>query len=212
MDKNKTALILGASGLVGSYLLQNLLNSSVYSKVYILGRSHLRITHDKLIQLTGDLLSDAFLEETPIVDHVYCAIGTTRSKTSDLQKYKEIDFGIPNRFGQKALSKGAQAISVVSSLGANSKSKMFYPRIKGLMEEAIIDMGYNSYYIIRPSLITGPRKEERFAEKISAVIMDTLSFLIPKKYKAVTAERIAKKMEQMIVSNAPSSIISSEEI
>ena len=106
-------------------------------------------------------------------------------------------------------------MAVVSAIGADPKSKIFYNRTKGSMEQAVLNSGIERTYILRPSLITGSRNEKRFGEKFSAVVFKILSPLFIggfKKYRAVKAESIAKRMVRLANSNAPSRIVESNEI
>lgn len=193
----KEALILGASGLVGGELLPLLLNDAVYERVYAYGRTALNITHPKLVQETGDLLADNFFKGKPAVQDVFICIGTTRSKTPDLNQYKKIDYGIPVAVTQWAVDVGVEKVVVLSAMGANPNSKIFYNHVKGIMEKELKAINPKGLYIVRPSLILGKRKEFRFGEQLGKVLFKVFSFLIPRKYKGVQAKAIAVRMHAL---------------
>jgi uncharacterized protein YbjT (DUF2867 family) len=191
---DKSAAIIGASGLVGSHLLQELLLDKHYDKIYSLSRSSLNISHSKLQEVTGDLLTDDFWLNIPAVDDMYCCIGTTRAKTPDLNTYKNIDFGIPVNAAKAGLAHKMKSFVVISSVGANAESKIFYSKIKGLMEEELKKLPIPNLVIVRPSFILGDRKEKRMGESIGIFLIRIFNFLIPEGYKGIQASLIAKAM------------------
>lgn len=198
----KTALILGASGLIGGHVLDLLLADGRYNQVRILGRTKLEKNHPKINQFTGDLfqlenLSDAFKN----VDDLFIAIGTTRAKTADKKTYAAIDFGIPVAAAKLAEAAGIQNVCVVSSMGADPESRIFYSQLKGQMEDKIAELAIPNINFVRPSLLLGHRNESRAGEGISAFIMTNLDFLIPNKYKAINGQTVAATMVHL--ANAP---------
>ncbi|MGK0406617.1 MAG: hypothetical protein ACJAZH_000432 [Roseivirga sp.] len=188
------AILLGASGLVGHFLLTELLNDSDYSKIEIFSRSPLGLNSPKVTEHIGDLLSEEFWPDYLEADAVFVCIGTTKAKTSDMETYKAIDFGIPLKAAALSKKGNVKHFSVVSSIGADAQSRNFYLKTKGQMEAAIADLDLPSFYFLRPSMILGPRQEKRFGENIGKIITSKLSFLFPAKYKGVEAADIAKAM------------------
>ncbi len=207
----KKVVILGASGLVGSFLVKDLCNSDEISSVLSIGRKSIKYDHPKLDERLGDLLDEAFWDFKVEVDIVYICIGTTKAKTPDESRYRAIDFGIPVNATKWAIAQGGTLVSVVSSMGASPKSSNFYLRTKGEMEEAIQKMAIESH-IFRPSMILGPRKEKRLGERIGKVVMNFLKPLIPANYKPVEAKDIAAKMMQESMLRPESQLILSKEI
>lgn len=206
----KKAVILGASGLVGSFLIKELLASKEIEKVYALGRSDLNIDHPKLEQHLGDLLSDEFWDIDIKADLIYVCIGTTQKKTPDQDLYQKIDYGIPVQAGKWAKAKGFKRLLVISSLGADAGSSNFYLRTKGKMEEALLKSEINTV-ILRPSMILGPRQEKRILESLGKGLFKLLNPLIPKRYRGVEAEDIAKAMFRLsLADNAPEIIFSDD--
>lgn len=206
------AAILGATGLVGSHLLQMLLEDDYYDQVIVYGRRSTGIEHPKLREILGDLLDDDFFEQGIKAEDVYCCIGTTQSKTPDLSVYKKIDYGIPVRAAKAGLTGGMQKFLVVSSMGANPSSKTFYSRTKGQMEAALQRMAIPRLHLFRPSLLMGERDENRLGENIAAALFKVFGWAIPKKYKGIQASTVARAMHHVARNLYDKEIIESDEI
>ncbi len=192
----KTAVVLGGSGLVGSQLLQQLLNDDEFIRVRALVRRPLAITHPKLETLLVDFNDyTAFQQKLGKGDCIFCCIGTTHANVAgDKAAYRKIDFDIPvnaARFGKEA---GFQQYLLVSAMGANPKSYIFYSRLKGEVEEVIATFGFSAFHVFRPSFLLGYRIEKRTAERIFKSLAKTLAFLIPSRYKPIEAADVAKAM------------------
>ncbi len=206
------AIILGATGLVGGHLLDLLLAGGDYDEVLVLARTSTGREHPRLQERIGDLLHDDFFKEPLEAEHIFCCIGTTQSKTPDLTLYKHIDFGIPVKAAQAGLRGGMHKYLVVSSVGANPKSKMFYSRTKGQMEESLMKMSIPRLHIFRPSLLMGERDEFRLGEKIGSLIVRAFGWAMPAKYKGISAERVARAMYTVARSVSEKEIFESDEI
>ena len=190
------ATLVGATGLIGSYLLEELLDDSYFGTVRILIRRPLNITHPKLEKKIVDFNdSDSLLVALSNNDVLFCAIGSTMKKVKgDREAYRKIDFDIPVNLARFCKMVGCEKFILVSSAGANSKSRNFYQRLKGETDEAVKSVGLKTVHIMRPSLLLGERKEFRFGENIGKAVMTSLSFLIPEKYKAIQGKDVAKVM------------------
>ncbi len=206
------AVLLGATGLVGGHLLDILLEEDTYDEVLVVGRSSTGRKHPKLKEKLGDLLSDDFFKEPLECQHMYCCIGTTQSKTSDLTVYKHIDYGIPVHSAAAGLKGGMQKFLVMSSLGANPKSKMFYSRTKGQMEETLRKMSIPRLHIFRPSLLLGKRDETRLGEKVGVAMNKVFGWAFPAKYKGISAVRVARAMYVVANSTSDKEVYESDEI
>lgn len=211
----KTAIILGATGLTGGILLQNLLKDNEYKKIIIFTRKSVKIKSPKIEEHIVDLLSLETEKSKFIADVVFCCIGTTTKKTKDKLLYKAIDFGIPSKAALLSEENKIKTFIVMSSLGANANSTIFYNKTKGEMEAEVLSKKIENTYILRPSLINGNRKENRFGEDLGNIITKVINpFLIGKlkKYRSIKATTIAKGM-QSIAKNLPKeNIISSNYI
>lgn len=190
----KTAMVAGASGLVGSALIKRLTESTEYGQVHILVRKELDLAHPKLVQhiIDFDQLEDLTFDF--ITDDAYCTLGTTISKAGSKTAFVRVDHNYVCTFAEKAIEMGATGFFVVSSMGANQESGIFYSKVKGRMEDDLKKIGFPRLGIFRPSLLLGPRMEKRAGEKFAGWLMTSLDFMIPAKYKAIDVDKVAKKM------------------
>lgn len=195
--QQKTAIILGATGLTGKLLLQLLLKDNRYGKIKLFSRSSSGIVNPKVEEYLGDVIGlDAFENEF-MADEVFCCIGTTKSKTPDKEMYKRIDFGIPTKAAKLCKANGINTLIIVSALGANPKSNIFYNRTKGEMEDVVIRLQIPKTHILQPSLIGGKREEKRIGEWLFKQLMKVANLVLAgplKKYKSIHPNDIAKAM------------------
>lgn len=191
-----TATIIGATGLIGNYLLEELLKDDFYHTIRILIRRPVEINHPKLEKKLVDFAdAESFRLALEGSDVVFCAIGTTQKKVKgDKAAYRKVDYDIPVNAARFCKMTGCETFVLVSSVGANSKSNNFYLQLKGEVEDAIKEVGLKSVHFMRPSVLLGDRKEFRSGEKISKCIMSAFSFLIPSKYKPIHGKDVAKAM------------------
>ncbi|OWP83271.1 NAD-dependent epimerase/dehydratase family protein [Flavobacterium davisii] len=190
----KTAIILGATGLTGSYLLDLLLKSEDYEKVKIFTRKSTGKKHPKLEEFIGDILSLEKFSKDFKADEVFCCIGTTKAQTPNKDQYYAIDYGIPVSAAKLSEQNQISTFSVISAIGSNPKSSVFYSQTKGKMEESVLKHNISNILIYRPSLIYGKRKDKRLAEKIATILINGLQFLFigkMKKYRAITGQELA---------------------
>lgn len=193
----RKALIVGATGLIGGYCLQALCDSPYYSEVAAIVRKPILKTHRKLtiIQSNFDNLQN---DVSNIQAHdIYCCLGTTIKKAGSQEAFRNIDRTLVITVAELMRKQGSEQFLVISSMGADGSSKVFYNRTKGEMEEALKAIGYPCLRIIRPSLLLGKREEFRLGEKIGVILTPVLKpFLIGslKKYTPVEAESVAHFM------------------
>lgn len=193
----RKALIVGATGLIGGYCLQSLLDDPGYSGVTAVVRKPILKTHRKLkavISKFSNLETD--LANTQAHD-VYCCLGTTMKKAGSQDAFKQVDLSLVVTVAELMRKQGAEQFIVISSMGADKNSRVFYSRVKGEMEQALQQLDYPCLRIIRPSLLLGKRNEFRFGEKIGAWLTPVLKpFLMGslKKYRPVQAESVAEFM------------------
>lgn len=195
-NKMKTALILGATGLVGKEVLKQALEDPIYSKIKIIVRSPQEIQHSKLEELVIDFRKMEQYENEFAVDHVYCCLGTTIKKAKSKEKFRLVDYEYPLLAAR--LSKGrAEKFLIISAQGANANSPFFYNKIKGELERDLIALGLPNLIIFRPSLLLGDRQEDRPMEKIAGKMMRLINPLFSgplKKYAAIEASYVAECM------------------
>lgn len=196
-NMKKTAIILGASGLTGGLLLQKLIDDNRYSTIKLFSRTRIEGLPNKAIQFIGNLLELEQFSSDFTADEVYCCIGTTAKKTPDKKLYKKIDYGIPVAAAKLAKENDIPTFLVISAMGANKTSSVFYNRTKGEMEQGVLQQGIKNTSILRPALIGGERNERRVLEKIGIVVFKIIQplFIGPlKKYRIINAESIAQAM------------------
>ncbi len=189
----RTALLAGASGLVGKQVLQQLLASDHYSKVTALVRKPLTVKHARLTEQIIDFESLA-QQRLPKVDDAFCCLGTTIKVAGSKDAFRRVDYGYVLAFAASARQAGAEQFLLVSAMGANSKSGVFYSRVKGEVEAAVSQLGYASVSIIRPSMLTGDRGEHRLGERLVLAISGPISALIPARYRPISDVAVAKAM------------------
>jgi uncharacterized protein YbjT (DUF2867 family) len=190
----KTALLAGSTGLIGSQLLDLLIHEDRYEKVIALSRKPLTIQHPRLVNLIVDFDKLHQVAVSLKVDDVFCCLGTTIKKVKTKEAFRKVDFDYPLALAKITKEEGAYNFLLVSALGANKTSAIFYNTVKGEVEEAITDVGFDSLHIFRPSLLIGPRVEQRPREEAAKVIYKYLNFLIPKKYKGIESTKVARAM------------------
>ena len=199
------AIIAGASGLIGSKLVEILLTSPEYDEVVILVRKTTGLQHKKLIEIVIDFDRLEEYKEQINGHAVFCCLGTTNNKTPDKAVYRKIDHYYPIMLAKFALANHVGQYHLVSSLGANSKSAAFYTKLKGETEDDIKAAGLKTLHIYQPSFLTGDRKEFRLIEKIIIplwYVIDPLLFGNLKKYRSIPAKPVAMAMyKQSIINN-----------
>lgn len=192
-----TALIAGGSGLVGGFLLRQLLDTPEYDRVVALGRRTLELSHPKLTQVTGDFAALDKVTADLRCDDAFCCLGTTIKQAGSQDAFRAVDHGAVLAFAWAARRNGAGRFFVVSSLGAKAKSRVFYNRVKGETEAALQVLNFKTLGIFRPSLLLGPRTETRPGERIGAAMMWLAEPLLLgrlRKYRAIEAEVVARAM------------------
>lgn len=188
------ALLAGSTGLVGGLLLEQLLHDNHYEKVIALSRKPLGREHPRLVNLIVDFDNLESQAHEMKADDVFCCLGTTIRQAGSQPAFRKVDHDYPLQLARITRDRGAGQFLIVTALGSNKSSGIFYNRVKGEVEEAIGKIEFPSYHIFQPSMLLGPRKEDRAGESIGKSVMKIFGFLIPKKYKAIEASRVANAM------------------
>ena len=209
---NKTALILGSSGLVGKELLDLCLKSEVYEKVITPVRAPLAIQDEKRIELIIDFEMPPWEDLFP-VDHVYCCLGTTIKKAGSKSNFIKVDHDFPLAFAGAAKKWGVEQFSVITAAGVSANSKIFYNKVKGELESNIKALDLKGTLIFQPSLLLGNRNEFRLGERVFSAFAKILSWITPSSIKAIHCKKVAKSMlEKTISAKDGFDIISNKEM
>lgn len=213
--EQKTAIILGATGLTGSILLDKLISDERYRKIKVFSRNHLPQKSDKVEEYLINLFELEKVADLFTADEVYCCIGTTQKKTPDNDTYRMVDFGIPATAAKLSSRNKIKTFQVISAMGADEKSRFFYNRVKGEMEGAVLEQHISNTYILQPSLIGGNREESRPFEFVWKKIMSVGDHLLVgnlKKYRSIHPGTIANAMIYLANNEYKSGRIPSDEI
>ncbi|NMH70865.1 oxidoreductase [Bacillus sp. RO3] len=203
MQMTKVALVAGATGLVGSHLIDILLKSPEYIKVISFVRRKSGVEHDKLDERVIPFDQMKLLPHEEI-DDVFCCLGTTIKKAKSKDAFRKVDYEYPVQLGKLAKEHGAKQYMVISAIGASSGSPFFYSRVKGELEEDLIALYFPVLHIFRPALLLGERDEFRLGEKAGEIISRALRPVLAgklKRYRSISGRQVAYGMYR--VANDP---------
>ncbi len=193
----RTALVAGASGLVGGHVLRLLLEDKGYERVTSLGRRELPLANRKLTQRVVDFDRLAEVADFPRVHDVFCCLGTTIRKAGSQEAFRKVDFAYVLELARMAVRHRASQFLLVTALGADPQSRVFYNRVKGEVEEAVRRLQFDGIHIFRPSLLVGRRAEFRLGEGVGFVLSLVVSWALIgglRKYRPIRAEAVARAM------------------
>jgi uncharacterized protein YbjT (DUF2867 family) len=196
-NAKRTALIAGASGLIGGHCLTLLLENENYSNVISIGRRALDITHSKLEQHVVDFNKLENYEDLFKVNYVFCCLGTTIKTAGSKEKFRLVDSVFPIKMAQLAQSNDVEVYSIVTAMGANAKSSIFYNQVKGEVENELETLDIPTVHILQPSLLLGDRNESRTGEAIAQAIFKVINPIFVgklKQFKGIPGKRVAEKM------------------
>jgi uncharacterized protein YbjT (DUF2867 family) len=200
----RTAAVLGATGLVGERVTRLLVLDARWSSVMTVGRRRALVEGPTLTQIEADILADGPWLDALAVDDVFCCLGTTIAKAGSQAAFRAVDHGAVVRAAATARRRGASQVLVVSALGADDGSRVFYNRVKGEMEAAVIALAYPACQIFRPSLLLGPRAERRLGERLAAHLSKPIRPLLGK-YRPIHRDAVAAAMVR-IAATAPAGL------
>ncbi|MGI4871618.1 MAG: NAD-dependent epimerase/dehydratase family protein [Janthinobacterium lividum] len=210
----KTALLAGATGLVGSALLPLLLASDRYTKVIVVGRRSVALEHPKLTQVITELSQLEAVRLRLIADDVYCCLGTTQAQAGSKAAFYEVDFLYVVQLAALTAANFAAQFLVVSSLGAATDSRFYYSRVKGEVEAAVRQIPFRAIHIFRPSLLLGERVRPRLGERLGAALLRVVGPLLRGswyKYRGVPATTVAQAMLRAAAEDSSGSQVHSSE-
>lgn len=215
--QNLVAIVAGGSGLTGSYLLKELLANPDFQKIKILSRRPLNLEHPRFeVILVEDMTQLNPSDPRLKADLFFCCLGTTIKKAGSQQKFREVDYVAIKRFGEAAKQQEARGFILISAMGASVDSRLFYNRIKGETEKAILGLQIPRTVIFRPSLLIGDRHESRFFEHLALQLVRKVSPLLSppiQKQIGTKVDLLARRMvEESRSLRAEAKIIPAQEI
>jgi len=193
----RTALLVGASGLVGGHCLDALLADPAYTAVTVLGRRELGRQHAKLRQRVVDFDRQEEIGRAAAGDDVFCCLGTTIRTAGSQAAFRRVDFEYPVAVASAAAAAGARQLLIVSALGANPGAATFYSRVKGEVERAVAALRFRGVCIFRPSLLLGKREEFRLLERAALLVAAPLSLVLQgplRRYRPIAASTVGAFM------------------
>lgn len=196
----QTALIAGATGLVGEQLLQRLLSGTAYAQIKVLTRRPLALKDPRVIEIMTDYSGLDTLGGQWRADDVYCCLGTTLKQAGSKAAFERVDYQMVLDLARATKAQGAKQFLVISAAGTSATSPSFYSRVKAHMEQDVATVGFDVVHIVRPSLLLGARTQSRPGERVSQILMPALSPLLQgslKKYRAIRAEDVAAAMLEL---------------
>ena len=193
----RTALVAGASGLVGGHVTRLLLADPRYDRVTVLTRRELPLANKKLVQRVVDFDHLAHVADFPRVHDVFCCLGTTIRQAGSEAEFRKVDYTYVMELARVALRHRAAQFLVVTAVGADPRSRVFYSRVKGELEDALRRLQFESMHIFRPSLLVGARARSRPAERIAMIVSPLVAWMLVgplARYRPVPAATVARAM------------------
>lgn len=210
---SRTAVLAGATGLVGREILRGLLADSSVSAIHVLGRRAPAASHPKIAVHTVDFRS---IPPLPSIDEVYLALGTTIKVAGSQEAFRAVDFDANLAVARAALAAGAKHAGLVSAIGASARSRTFYSRVKGELEDALSALAFEGLVIARPSFLAGDRESlgqpVRTGEGIALAVSRLLGPLVPRGYRPVKADVVAKALLARVPIAIGRSVVASSEM
>lgn len=198
----QNAFVFGASGLVGSFLTDLLKKDTHYNTIKVFVRKPMAELHSGIEQVVTDFENLEQVSNELGDGIIFCCLGTTMKKAGSKEAFYRVDFEFPATIAEMGKQAGVKVFVLISSIGADSLSRIFYSRVKGEIEKKIDEMGFEKLIICRPSVLDGPRNEFRIGEKIGLALMKLLSFAMVgkwKKYRPIKASAVAHAMAKLAV-------------
>ncbi len=202
----RTAIVAGASGLVGEHLLRRLLASGHHERVVAFVRGPINIVHRRLEQRTIDYERIGRMSAFPRAEDVFCCLGTTIRKAGSPEAFRKVDVEYVVRLAEVSVRAGASQFLLVSSVGADPRSSNFYLRCKGEAEESVRALPFRGIQIFRPSFLVGHRRERRAGEALGVAAARLVSFAMlgpARRYRPIRADDVAKAMASVARESPP---------
>ncbi|MDA3890217.1 MAG: NAD(P)H-binding protein [Salinivirgaceae bacterium] len=212
-NEKMKAVILGGTGLVGSELVKELVEHEGFSELILLARRQTGLNHKKIKELVINFDKPEEWNHLIKGDVLFSTFGTTIKKAGSQEEQYKIDYTYQLQIAQAASNNRMKSFVLVSAIGANAKSGMFYNRIKGELDEAVKILSFSNISILKPSFLAGDRQEKRVAERVGSIVLSVLKYLpFVRKYRPIHAKIVAKAMINAALLNAVKTVYTGEEI
>ena len=191
------ALIAGATGLVGGFLVRHLIASNLFDELIVVIRKGSKFHREGVSVIEIDFDHPTDYKDKLKADVVFCCLGTTMKKAGTKERFYKVDFTYPFELAKLTFENGARQFNIITASGASTRSLFYYSRVKGEIEKAISQIGFQRVNIFRPSLLLGKRNEKRIGEQAGAAVAKMINPFLrgaAKKYRAIQAETVAKAM------------------
>ena len=211
----RIALLFGSTGMIGNLLLEELLRSELYSRVIIFVRKAGQISNARVEEIVMDFSSPEQYSGMIKGNDIFICLGSTIKKAGSVANFEKIDRDLPLKLASIAKANGVEKVAVISSVGANRLSGNYYLRVKGEMEQGILDLNFSQCVIARPSMLLGERNEKRFGESLGKVFMKIINPFISgkfRKYKAIPGHDVARAMIAALQESSFKTIYESDEL
>lgn len=213
--QKRTALVFGATGLVGGYLLEELAKLDIYSKVVVFSRREPSVKNNKFELVINNLKNIEDISTRITGLDLFCCLGTTIKKAGSKEAFKKVDLHLPSKIAEIASRNQVQNFAVISSIGAKTDTRNFYLQVKGLMEQAVMKNSFEHIIIVRPSLLMGDRKEFRFGESVAKITMPLFNLFLRgrlRKFRSIHGRKVAKAMINLVLFPRKQVIFESDEL
>ncbi len=213
--ENRTALVFGATGLVGGYLLEELVNIDVYQKITVFSRREPLVKNEKIKVILNNLENLEEISELITGHDLFCCLGTTIKKAGSQEAFKKVDLLLPSKLAEIGSRNHVHNFVVISSIGAKENTRNFYLQVKGLMEQEVMKYSFEHIVIVRPSLLLGDRQEYRFGESAGKTIMPLINLFLNgrlRKYRPIHGRNVAKAMISLALFPRKQIIYESDEL
>ncbi len=196
--------VIGSTGLLGKHFLESI-SAGDFGKVTAITRRLIPSLNDRTFikQSIHDFSDLESMRPDLKADVLICTLGTTIKTAGSQDAFVRVDHDLPIEIAKIAKEEGCKSLVLISSVGANAQSKIFYSQVKGKTEEALEKLGFEQFHILRPSMLLGKRQESRPGEFIGKIIMSPLAMMIPWKYKPIHANTIAAKIQALVKASTP---------
>ena len=212
---NRTALVFGGTGLVGGYLLEELVRLETYQKIIVVSRRETDIKNDKISFVINRLEDPDEISDLIRGNDLFCCLGTTIKKAGSREAFKKVDLFLPMKIAEIASGNHVNNFAVISSIGADAGSKNFYLQVKGMMEQEVMKHPFEHTVIVRPSLLLGDRKEFRLSEKAAGMFMPLINPLLRgnwRRFRSIHGRAVAKAMINLVLFPRKKTIFESDEL